>query len=492
MKVLIIITVVLLAPVARCQAVFQVDAGGGDLLSGGAFAEGIGVTTYFPNQTLYTGLAVRDGHVIAGASDTFLFHDLKTTIGDQMIGLNTGNVGLGLALKGVSIHRELELACSDAPKPPMSRMPGYGGIHCSGGWALTLFTGATGPGVFLPFQQYARPQHLGAGFLAQQKLRDFQFSGLCVLEGGARTLIGVAEYNFHQRIQATMSAGMLNNQRYAQALGSVRPIRSVSFYGSHSSFFEPFPARGNSVGATLTAGRFTAQAALNESSSLGIKVHGENVGAGVRIGFVSGQSNWYKSDRQSLLTHSITENLRRFTFTEIISQAAGRNSFSFGAGYHSNRFSVSVSHNVQFLLGGQGYQQVLGISISFRLHDTTVSASTIFNPVTGKTLWNVVGEQYIQAEGLSLRGHETHSTGKYLIAGECILEDGTAVEGCAVVIGKQIVFSNSRGRFETRQKNTTASISVRVEEFAAPGSYTVVSAPATATAHEPIQIVVRK
>lgn len=489
MKIALVIVALLLASQARCQATIQVDAGGGDLLSGGAFAEGISVTTYFPNNTIYTGLAVRDGHFIVGAADTFMLRDFKTTVGDQMIGLNTGNVGLGLALKGVSIHRERQLTCSDSPRPALSRLPGYGGWHCEGGWSLTAFTGATGTGVFLPFQQYARAQHFGAGILAQQKFKHFEISGLGVLEGGQRTFIGAAEYHFRENLQVTGSTGWLNSQRYLQAFASVRPLGFISFYGNHSSFFEPFPVQGNSVGTALTAGRFTAQGTLNDSSSLGIRVHGENVGAGLRVGFVSGQSNWYKSNGQTFLTHSITENLSRFSFTETISQAAGRNSFAFGGGYHSSRVSISVNHSVQFLLGGQGYTQVLGVAVSFKIHDTSLNAGTITNPTTGKSLWSVNGENYIQAGGLQFPGPQSAS-GKHLFSGVIQDENGKPVAGACLKVGKQIVYSNDQGAWELRSRiNRPQQVVVLTDEFQL-GTWRVVSAPVEAKPGESIVITV--
>src|SRR5216684_422322 len=358
-----------------------------------------------------------------------------------------------------------------------------------------MFSGATGNGVFLPFQQYARPQHLGAGVLAQQRLRDFQFSGLGVLEGGQRTLIGAIEYNFRQRIRATGSGGWLNSQRYAQGQVVLQPFRSVSFYGNHSSYFDPFTATGNSVGASLTIARFTGIAGWNEGTSRGIRTTGQNIGAGFRLKWISEQSTLYKTSKgQTLLVHSVTEMMRRWSFTEAINQSAGRNSYSFGASFRSNRFSISAGHTVQFLLGGRGYAQVLGISVSFRLpHDTTVSASTISNPITGKTLWNVGGEEYIQAGNLILPGHETHSTGKHLIAGHCVLEDGTPQEGCAVVIGKEFVYSNSHGEFQSHQTKKTACVTVPADEFSAPGRWQIVETPnSTAEEGSLIRVVVRK
>ena len=378
------------------------------------------------------------------------------TVGDQAVSVNTGGQGVTVALKGLSVRKRWD------------------------NWIITGFAGAAGTGVFLPFVQSTTPQHIGFGGLVQYTRNKFVLSGLSSIEGGTRSMIGAGAYKT-SRAQLNASAGLLNNQRYMQADGSVQPVRFVNMSAGHSMYFDPFPARGDSVGTSFAAGRFTANANLNESMSRGIRNHGENVGGGVHVNFLTVQSSWYKSGKESFVMTSITEQLRRFNVTENISHAGNQNNVSFGGGYRGNRFSVSVNHSVQFLLNGRGYQQVLAVSVSFRIHDTTISATTVTNPETGKSLWSVGGEQYVQGRGLQLPGNARHGQGKYILAGTCVREDDTPQEGCAIVIGNDYAYSNSRGEFEVRErKNVAALVVVRPEEFAVPGEFEVITAPTEA------------
>ena len=59
----VLIAMLLLAPCVHAQ-VFQVDGGAGTLLTGGQSAGGVGITTYFPDNTVYTGFAIKDGRFI--------------------------------------------------------------------------------------------------------------------------------------------------------------------------------------------------------------------------------------------------------------------------------------------------------------------------------------------------------------------------------------------------------------------------------------------
>ena len=61
-------------------------------------------------------------------------------------------------------------------------------------------------------------------------------------------------------------------------------------------------------------------------------------------------------------------------------------------------------------------------------------------------------------------------------------KSGKTIEGAAVQIGKQLVFSNRSGMVFTRSKKIQ-SLEVRVspEDFSAQGKWRVVSAPATVT-----------
>jgi len=67
------------------------------------------------------------------------------------------------------------------------------------------------------------------------------------------------------------------------------------------------------------------------------------------------------------------------------------------------------------------------------------------------------------------------------------------VEGCAIVIGNGPSTVTHAGQIEARgEEEQCATDSVPVDQFAAPGSYRVISAPAAATPGTPVLIVVAR
>lgn len=485
MKRLLPLSLLLFATQANCQTLL-LDGGSSTLFHG----SGGQATMFLPNSTMRAGVGYRDGRFLVGASDTFLMHGFKMTVGDETLGFSFDGVGLGLALKGISINRTWKTDCQK-PKPTSRLGPvGYLGKCRESATTVTAFVGGTSDsGFFAPYISAARESHIGTGVLVQHNFGHLVLSSLDVLEGGKYSLAQGASYEL-KRIKLSAAGGLLNNQKFFTGIAVIQPIRATTLYASHQDYFIPFAAQSNSVGANLVFGRFTAVAGLNESKSLGRKVKGENFGVGVRVGWVQEQSTYYKSDGSRLLVHAITETMRRWTFQQAINQMVGRNSYSFGGGYTSNKFSISLTHSMQFIIG-RGYQRVTGVNLSFRIRDSVVNAQTVTDPF-GKTQYSAWAESYVQT-GLQIAGHETrHSGGKYLITGKCVLPDDSPVEGCAVVINKEIVYSNSRGEFSLHVKKRVAVVTTPVADFAAPGEFVCVNCPVDATAGETITVTVRR
>jgi hypothetical protein len=77
-------------------------------------------------------------------------------------------------------------------------------------------------------------------------------------------------------------------------------------------------------------------------------------------------------------------------------------------------------------------------------------------------------------------------------------EAGVPIEGAAVDLNGEVVYTNSGGQFFLRTKHPAQySVKVRLGEFLLPGEWEVVNAPETATAAEesravPIAITLRR
>ena len=73
--------------------------------------------------------------------------------------------------------------------------------------------------------------------------------------------------------------------------------------------------------------------------------------------------------------------------------------------------------------------------------------------------------------------------GDYVVRGQVRSERGSPVEGAAILLGDQTVFSNAAGEFLLRlNKPQQMALTVLPEEFLSPLHFTVVSAPSTVTA----------
>jgi hypothetical protein len=470
MKLAAIALLLVAATCTRAQ-VIQVDGGAGSLFTDGTMAEGAGAQLYMPNNTWYAGVACEEGHLVIGASDTFLVNGFTTTVGDKILGFSFDNIGLAVALKGVSVQKRTEKT------------------------TITAFVGVTGPAFFTSFAQVTRAQQFGSGVLIQRTFGHIKLSSLDLIDGGKRTLAQGADLNL-RHAKMSGSAGVINNQKYFEGNATVSPVKGLSLYAFHESYFTPYAAQGNSAGGSFSFNRFTLQAAVNESTSRGTKVVGTTAGIGFHIGPIIETTNWYQSNGKSILVHNVTENIRHFSLVETINQSHGQNSFAFGGGYRTNRFSASLTHSVQFLLDGRRYQQTTGVTVSMRIRDYVIGTNSITTPY-GKVLWSATAETYRQLPGgVQIAGHETHgASGKYRITGTCKTSDGIGVEGCSVEVGGrgELAYSDSTGQFEIRQrKNAVVKITVDPKSFVGAGEYKILVAPDSAAPGMPVEIVVQR
>jgi hypothetical protein len=94
---------------------------------------------------------------------------------------------------------------------------------------------------------------------------------------------------------------------------------------------------------------------------------------------------------------------------------------------------------------------------------------------SGSTFLYMGGLGGIQPQQVGTGG----SMGRYVVRGVVRDERGQPVEGAALAIGGEVVFTNSAGEFFVRVRSPRRyDLSVRLEEFLFPGRWDVVSAPA--------------
>ena len=167
-----------------------------------------------------------------------------------------------------------------------------------------------------------------------------------------------------------------------------------------------------------------------------------------------------------------------------------RNRAAVSAGYTSNRFGVDVGHQVVYDALLRRFTQVMALTVTFRVRDALSSTSRL---KTRGWRYTAYGNDYLYGAGAgpgrysNARGLRGHPFG-----GKVVDEQGKPIDGAAVRLGKETVYTDRNGEFSARSKAGVLSVSVEPEEFVQQGEWHVVSAPASAAPDEPLRIVVKK
>jgi hypothetical protein len=200
---------------------------------------------------------------------------------------------------------------------------------------------------------------------------------------------------------------------------------------------------------------------------------------------------------------TVTEHGLHWTISEFITRSNGTWNYNVGLSYASNRFSFQTGYSVlYFPLLRNPFQKVLNVQFSFRVKSASVNAATVVQP-NGKTQWMTGADDYLQtrmhvpligtgeADAIHSLPQYGHG-GKYTVEGFVTDATGKPIEGACVMVEKDLVFTDSTGHFSIREKRKLNPIRVDLDNFMLPGTWQTVSAPSTATAGEPVRIVLER
>ena len=463
----VVLCMLLFALPASAQ-ILELAAGRSTLLNG----TGAEVIAFFPQSTLSASAGFANGHFVAGASDTFLFHGLEITAGDKNFGYSFDGAGLGVSTRGLFIQRKSRRTL------------------------FAVFAGSSGLGYTTSFMNTEKSEHLGAGFFLQ---RDFEngllLSSLGLIDGGRHT--AVQGLSYHARLfRVAGRGGVLQNQKYFTGEGDFQPLQSLSFSATHSDYFLSDRLTTNSLSAFASLGLVTLQGSVLDGHYQGLETKGASAGASVRIGTVTVRSNVYESNHRTLLVHVVQERYRHWTLAAIVNQAQGQVSYAFGGGYQGNVVSVNLDHSVLFFpAAGKGFEQTTSVQVSWRIHDTAINFQTYMDPMM-RVQYTAYASSYVQGPlaGLEVNGHSHSTGGKFLISGTVVDGHGQAVEGAAIQVQKVgVVYTDSAGKFFARVKHDKPlALTVLVREFATPGRWAVASCPAEAVPGTDVLITLKR
>jgi hypothetical protein len=457
-----------------------IELRGGDSTMFGA--GGGNAILHFPKSTETFGAGIADGHFHFGVSSSFDWQKWNVTAGDDYLSLVTGT-GLVVPIRGLTTERRWKKQ------------------------KLTLFAGAAGQFYSFPYFSATSVHHFGSGMLYQNKLpHGLDFSLMGVIVGSQRTEVGSLHYLW-KGLDAAGTAGLLQSQPFGKGGVSYKPIQALSFFATRQDYFFDLRQTStvgsssvvqaattiNSVGGSATLKGLSLSASALTGSTGTNQVSGQTFGGSVHPGPLVITTSYYRSPHSSFIASSFTEKLsRRWSVSEFLTYSQGHWSVNYGGSFTSNRLTASVGYLTNFVpysLGASPFQQTISVSVSWQLpHSTTVTVATNTLP-DGAVRWSTYGNSYVQGplqSGDTIGGmaHTSQSRlgAKFIIRGIVRDTSGRPVAGAAVLVGKEMEFTDFDGTFFVRlRKAKTVAVKVVPDDFRAPGNWRVVSAPERAT-----------
>ena len=301
-----------------------------------------------------------------------------------------------------------------------------------------------------------------------------------------------------------------------------KPNAYASITAGHENILEPVTAGGpmqqasvNQLSNDFHVKRFYFGSGLFWSDAAGRKTSGENLYVGRRIGQrIEVNGNYFSSkpqaqgttaaDRTAVFSGTVRENFSsRFSLLQLISRTAGQTTYAFGGDFTSNRLQVRADYQNVYLpfRPDRPFEQALALNLMIRVKGPLQVMAVSNVAPDGHLRYSFGASTYLyRLSGLagSALPQESFSMAKYVVQGVVKDEQGNAVEGAALHVGKEIAYSDSSGRFQVRvSKHGPFALTVVPDEFLSNLTYEVVTAPAQVRADsddaaQEIDIVVRQ
>jgi hypothetical protein len=285
-------------------------------------------------------------------------------------------------------------------------------------------------------------------------------------------------------------------------------IGRQNFVQDSSDSEPPVRASGNSVFAAGRVREIRLSAGLYDSRSQGTGNLSSYFAVGRRVApWLDAEIFLLQSrpDAQPVVTTPLA-NLRwrlspRVGLSQQISIHNGRPSVLFGANLITAFGEFGVDYQVvhQPFKPFNPFRSALNLTARLQLGSYSTSIGTYVRP-DGAVDYSASGSTFLYMG--SFGGVQPQQVGgriaRYVIRGSVKDEAGSPVEGAALDLGGEVVFTNSRGEFLLRVKRPSRyPLKVLPREFLLPGSWEVVTAPIEVTAGEetraqPTAIILRR
>ena len=451
------IAVLLFAASATHAQVFEIRAGS----SNESNASGGQISLYLPNSTLQFNAGLNSGMPIFGASAVTAWRGATVHFGDELVELSGGDLSLDAPVRGVVYRRR----------------------------NFQAFAGATGDLFNTPFLFTEKSRHFGAGI--SYKWRDVSLAGALI--GNQRTAIESYRHYWGRHVYTAESAGLVSSEFYSVATATFRMDHFSAGITHNDWLYKNQRAAVNSENVSAYARGFAFFYSTYQA-----RFSGSAFGAAWRGRLVSIQATETRSTQNDFLGTVSVAISPRLHVSASASYSQGRESFNAGGGWSGNLISFDIGYQQEFLpfAARTPFAKVMQARITVQLpwRGLTISADSTATP-NGQTRWQAYGGAFVGAPATD--GGPKGPSGRAIhgaeIAGVALDKSGMPVEGVAVRIGKDEVFSAADGKFSVRVNGATPlTVMVVVDDFTAPGEWHVISAPTSATPGAPFHVVVSR
>jgi hypothetical protein len=529
-KCTLIVLAVLLAGSATAQ-VFRVQGGASTLLN----AQGGSLEFKAPNYDGTVGLGLFDGHFAYGGQTRYLFRGYTVLAGDEAVPFT------------------LPTDVFDSSHYFSARGIGLTRKNADGGFYA--FAGSTSTWLGTGFFNAATSDDPVGMFFYERKVNPrLRFFSRNILSRRQTFLQGV-EYKPYRWLKTSVTGGAGSNQKYfASAVdaetekvafkasyvitgdsfqrvtvfsplssevnkGNVqllyKPAEFVTLTTGHENILEPLTLGGpmqqasvNQFSTDFHVKKFYFGTGLFTSDASGRSTQGTNLYVGRRIGRrLEVNTNWFESkpkigESTSILSGTMRENFSsRFSLLQLISRTAGQTTFSFGGDFTSNRLMVRADYQNVYLpfRPDRPFEQALALNVALRVQGPLQLTAASNVAPDGHLRYSFGASTYLyRLGGMMSAPSDSFSIAKYMVQGVVRDDQGVPVEGAALHIGKEVVYTDSSGRFLSRfSKRGPFPLSVAPEEFMSNGLYEVVWAPPELRAEKDeaatdVEVIVRR
>ncbi|MGA1418071.1 MAG: hypothetical protein ACO327_06660, partial [Gemmatimonadaceae bacterium] len=172
----------------------------------------------------------------------------------------------------------------------------------------------------------------------------------------------------------------------------------------------------------------------------------------------------------------------RWAFSQLLSWSAGRLTTSLGGNYRGETMDLGIGYGFVHapLDPVRPFQRTLNLSVRLQLGNYRAAVATTVTP-SGAVVYDASAATflYLGGENGLLASPVATPLGRYVVRGIVRDDRGAPLSGAALLIGEEMVFSDTQGRFFARFRSTRqVRIKVLLEEFLIPGRYSAELIPA--------------